>query len=35
VLRFWEHEPSADCAARIATEVEKRRAVRHEAQEKS
>jgi DNA mismatch endonuclease (patch repair protein) len=25
VLRFWEHEPSVDCAARIAAEVEKRR----------
>ncbi|MER6789335.1 very short patch repair endonuclease [Streptomyces sp. NPDC000658] len=25
VLRFWEHEPSEDCAVRIATEVEKRR----------
>lgn len=25
VLRFWEHEPSEDCAARIAAEVEKRR----------
>ncbi|MEV5900967.1 very short patch repair endonuclease [Streptomyces sp. NPDC052127] len=25
VLRFWEHEPSEDCAERIATEVEKRR----------
>jgi DNA mismatch endonuclease (patch repair protein) len=25
VLRFWEHEPSGDCAARIAAEVEKRR----------
>ncbi|MFI8227324.1 very short patch repair endonuclease [Streptomyces sp. NPDC085900] len=25
VLRFWEHEPSEDCAARIAAEVDKRR----------
>ncbi|MGX1474996.1 UNVERIFIED_CONTAM: DNA mismatch endonuclease (patch repair protein) [Streptomyces canus] len=25
VLRFWEHESSHDCAARIAAEVEKRR----------
>ncbi|MGW5100401.1 very short patch repair endonuclease [Streptomyces sp. NPDC004100] len=25
VLRFWEHEPPEDCAARIAAEVEKRR----------
>ncbi|MGW0497011.1 very short patch repair endonuclease [Streptomyces sp. NPDC003007] len=25
VLRFWEHEPSAECAARIAEEVTKRR----------
>ncbi|KMS72409.1 DNA mismatch repair protein Vsr [Streptomyces viridochromogenes] len=25
VLRFWEHEPSEDCAARIAAEVEMRR----------
>ncbi|MFE0960105.1 very short patch repair endonuclease [Streptomyces fungicidicus] len=25
VLRFWEHEPSAECAARIAEEVQKRR----------
>jgi len=25
VLRFWEHEPSEDCAARIAAEVERRR----------
>jgi DNA mismatch endonuclease (patch repair protein) len=25
VLRFWEHEPSEDCAARIAVEVEERR----------
>jgi DNA mismatch endonuclease (patch repair protein) len=25
VLRFWEHESSEDCAARIAAEVEKRR----------
>jgi len=25
VLRFWEHEPSEDCATRIAAEVEKRR----------
>ncbi len=25
VLRFWEHEPSEVCAARIAAEVEKRR----------
>lgn len=25
VLRFWEHEPSESCAARIAAEVEKRR----------
>ncbi|MFJ6128918.1 very short patch repair endonuclease [Streptomyces griseoviridis] len=25
VLRFWEHEPSEDCAAIIAAEVEKRR----------
>ncbi|MGW2203990.1 very short patch repair endonuclease [Streptomyces sp. NPDC001774] len=27
VLRFWEHEPSAACAATIAAEVEKRRAL--------
>ncbi|WP_078513298.1 very short patch repair endonuclease [Streptomyces purpureus] len=26
VLRFWEHEPSEQCAATIAAEVEKRRA---------
>ncbi|MFI6016132.1 very short patch repair endonuclease [Streptomyces sp. NPDC051287] len=26
VLRFWEHEPSAECAAQIASEVAKRRA---------
>ncbi|MFI1677169.1 very short patch repair endonuclease [Streptomyces sp. NPDC020607] len=26
VLRFWEHEPADDCAARIAAEVERRRA---------
>lgn len=26
VLRFWEHEVSADCAAQIAAEVTKRRA---------
>ncbi|MFD5510542.1 very short patch repair endonuclease [Streptomyces sp. NPDC127051] len=26
VLRFWEHEAAADCAVRIAAEVEKRRA---------
>ncbi|GHG04905.1 hypothetical protein GCM10018777_15660 [Streptomyces albogriseolus] len=25
VLRFWEHEASEECAARIAAEVEKRR----------
>ncbi|MER6109860.1 very short patch repair endonuclease [Streptomyces hirsutus] len=25
VLRFWEHEPSEQCATRIATEVEQRR----------
>ncbi|MGW1326600.1 very short patch repair endonuclease [Streptomyces antibioticus] len=25
VLRFWEHEPSEACAARIAAEVEERR----------
>ncbi|WP_371529000.1 very short patch repair endonuclease [Streptomyces sp. NBC_01283] len=25
VLRFWEHEPADDCAAQIATEVDKRR----------
>ena len=25
VLRFWEHEPSEDCATRIVAEVEKRR----------
>ncbi|MEV5608426.1 very short patch repair endonuclease [Streptomyces sp. NPDC052225] len=25
VLRFWEHEPSADCAERIAAEVRRRR----------
>ncbi|MFD3517238.1 very short patch repair endonuclease [Streptomyces sp. NPDC058657] len=25
VLRFWEHEPSVACAARIAEEVRKRR----------
>lgn len=28
VLRFWEHEPSSDCALRIAAEVDKRRARR-------
>jgi DNA mismatch endonuclease (patch repair protein) len=27
VLRFWEHEPSAECAATIATEVQKLRAL--------
>ncbi|MER8044293.1 very short patch repair endonuclease [Streptomyces sp. NPDC094032] len=27
VLRFWEHEPSEECAAAIAAEVEKRRAL--------
>lgn len=26
VLRFWEHEPSEECAIRIAAEVEQRRA---------
>ena len=26
VLRFWEHEPSDECATRIAVEIEKRRA---------
>ncbi|MEU2545364.1 very short patch repair endonuclease [Streptomyces roseolus] len=26
VLRFWEHEPPEECAARIAAEVEQRRA---------
>ncbi|MFQ3560114.1 very short patch repair endonuclease [Streptomyces gramineus] len=26
VLRFWEHEPSAECAAQIASEVAERRA---------
>ncbi|WP_327414206.1 very short patch repair endonuclease [Streptomyces sp. NBC_01233] len=26
VLRFWEHEPSGECAVRIAAEVQKRRA---------
>ncbi|MFJ2741642.1 very short patch repair endonuclease [Streptomyces sp. NPDC087440] len=26
VLRFWEHEPSAECAVRIADEVRERRA---------
>lgn len=26
VLRFWEHEPSKECAERIATEVRTRRA---------
>ncbi|ARX83754.1 DNA mismatch repair protein Vsr [Streptomyces alboflavus] len=26
VLRFWEHEPSAECASRIAAEVKSRRA---------
>ena len=25
VLRFWEHEPADECAARISTEVQKRR----------
>ncbi|MEW2393732.1 very short patch repair endonuclease [Streptomyces venezuelae] len=25
VLRFWEHEPADDCAARITAEVERRR----------
>lgn len=25
VLRFWEHEPATECAARIASEVLKRR----------
>ncbi|CAL9429731.1 hypothetical protein SUDANB99_02019 [Streptomyces sp. enrichment culture] len=28
VLRFWEHEPSVECAMRIAQEVEKRRPAR-------
>lgn len=31
VLRFWEHEPSESCAARIATEVEKRRSAARKA----
>ncbi|MFE4262285.1 very short patch repair endonuclease [Streptomyces sp. NPDC056883] len=31
VLRFWEHEPSSDCALRIAAEVDKRRARRDDA----
>ncbi|MFJ2006501.1 very short patch repair endonuclease [Streptomyces chartreusis] len=31
VLRFWEHEPSEDCAARIAAEVEKRRSAARKA----
>ena len=33
VLRFWEHEPSADCAARIAAEVEKRRNLARSSEE--
>jgi DNA mismatch endonuclease (patch repair protein) len=33
VLRFWEHEPSADCAARIAAEVTKRRTSKAKADE--
>ncbi|MET9082733.1 very short patch repair endonuclease [Streptomyces sp. NPDC004237] len=29
VLRFWEHEPSAECAARITSEVSSRRDSAH------
>ncbi|MFC8856161.1 very short patch repair endonuclease [Streptomyces sp. NPDC057144] len=35
VLRFWEHEPSTDCADRIAAEVRKRRAKRAHATDTS
>lgn len=35
VLRFWEHEPSIDCADRIAAEVRKRRAKRAHATDTS
>ncbi len=35
VLRFWEHEPSTDCAARITAEVEKRRSVTRRAKSDS
>ncbi|MFF7263618.1 very short patch repair endonuclease [Streptomyces sp. NPDC008159] len=35
VLRFWEHEPAVDCAARIATEVKRRRATTRVAEERS
>ncbi|MFE5819287.1 very short patch repair endonuclease [Streptomyces sp. NPDC056479] len=31
VLRFWEHEPSEDCAARIAAAVELRRSATRKA----
>ncbi|MFE3857985.1 very short patch repair endonuclease [Streptomyces griseorubiginosus] len=31
VLRFWEHEPSQDCAARIAAAVEERRSAARRA----
>ncbi|MFD6887807.1 very short patch repair endonuclease [Streptomyces sp. NPDC059957] len=31
VLRFWEHEPSDECALRIAAEIEKRRARKERA----
>ncbi|WP_443078084.1 very short patch repair endonuclease [Streptomyces sp. SP17KL33] len=34
VLRFWEHEPAVDCAARIATEVDSRRTATSRATEK-
>ncbi|MFI6641564.1 very short patch repair endonuclease [Streptomyces sp. NPDC050504] len=34
VLRFWEHEPSADCAAQIAAAVDKRRALARRETEK-
>lgn len=35
VLRFWEHEPSEDCAARIAAEVGKRRSAARKAKPES
>ncbi|MEU9337446.1 very short patch repair endonuclease [Streptomyces sp. NPDC048290] len=35
VLRFWEHEPSEACAARIAAEVESRRSSLHSKQRDS
>jgi DNA mismatch endonuclease (patch repair protein) len=31
VLRFWEHEPATDCAARVLTEVTARRGQKQEA----